>query len=208
MTPVTRRWIEALAPHCLGHVETLLSTYAIARHVLELGVPGDFVECGVYAGAQCAVMARALEDFSREHSTLGRRVHLFDSFQGMPQCGPEDSEFIQAGNKPGEAACDLAGVQSNMHNWGIPEDLLVYHKGWFQDTLPYIVHRSRTLTEIALLRLDGDLYGSTKVCLEHLYPLVPRGGWVIVDDYPLSGCRKALHEVVGYPQPMQWCKTI
>ncbi len=75
--------------------------------------------------------------------------------------------------------------------WGIPDELLMYHPGWFKDTVASMMQ-----TPIALLRLDGDLYESTKVCAETLYPLVSPGGWIIVDDFSLSGARKAFLEVV------------
>ena len=55
---------------------------------------------------------------------------------------------------------------------------------------------------IAALRLDGDLYASTKVCVDVLVPKVSKGGWVIVDDYHLSGCRQAVTEALGYPAPV------
>jgi hypothetical protein len=80
-------------------------------------------------------------------------------------------------------------VKENLFHWHLPADLFVFHEGWFQDTIPKVV-----MGPIALLRLDGDLYESTKVCLEGLYPKVSKGGWVIVDDYALTGCRKAVHE--------------
>jgi hypothetical protein len=49
--------------------------------------------------------------------------------------------------------------------------------------------------EIAILRLDGDWYASTRVCLEHLYDKVVRGGFIIVDDYGCyEGCKKAVDE--------------
>ena len=47
-----------------------------------------------------------------------------------------------------------------------------------------------------MLRLDGDLYESTKVCVEHLYPKLAIGGWVIVDDWNLDGARKAVQELL------------
>ena len=72
---------------------------------------------------------------------------------------------------------------------GISADELHFHVGWFQDTVP----RSATaIKEIALLRLDGDWYNSTKVCLEGLFDKVVKGGYVIIDDYgTFQGCRKA-----------------
>jgi hypothetical protein len=51
-------------------------------------------------------------------------------------------------------------------------------QGYFEDTIP--LHHPAA---IAILRMDGDLYSSTKVVLEHLYDSVLAGGWVIVDDY-------------------------
>ena len=68
----------------------------------------------------------------------------------------------------------------------------MYHPGWFHETVASMMQ-----TPIAVLRLDGDLYESTKVCLEHLLPLVSPGGWVIIDDFDLSGARKAVLEIAG-----------
>lgn len=204
------KFLRMLCGHTLGHYETLRATYDIAAALIANGVPGDFVECGVYAGGESAAMTLAIMEHDRAgiwEGTAGRRrVHLFDSFQGMPKCGPEDTEFIAAKKQPGESACSLEGVQTNMKLWGIPSELLVYHPGWFEHTLNWTV--GHNIGEIALLRLDGDLYTSTKVCLEHLYPRLVRGGACILDDYPLSGCRKAFHEVVGYPQPIMWHKSM
>ena len=62
-----------------------------------------------------------------------------------------------------------------------------YHKGWFQETLPGV---TKEIKQIAILRLDGDFYASTKVCLDFLYEKVVSGGFIIVDDYGTrEGCR-------------------
>ena len=45
-----------------------------------------------------------------------------------------------------------------------------------------------------MLRLDGDLYGSTMDALTNLYPKVSVGGYVIIDDYIIKACREAVHE--------------
>ncbi|HEV2376965.1 MAG TPA: TylF/MycF/NovP-related O-methyltransferase, partial [Streptosporangiaceae bacterium] len=57
------------------------------------------------------------------------------------------------------------------------------------DTLP-----TAPIDKLALIRLDGDLYGSTMDALVSLYPKLSPGGFVIVDDFVLSGCRTAVHE--------------
>ena len=60
-------------------------------------------------------------------------------------------------------------------------------KGWFRDTLP-----GAPIKSIAVMRLDGDMYESTTDALVHLYPRLSRGGFVIIDDYSLPGCRSAV----------------
>lgn len=218
---MTREWWEKVCYHSLGHRTSQEMTYDICRMALERGVPGDFVECGVYAGASSAIMAKAIMEHvaNRGEYALSdnRRVHLFDSFEGIPLAGPEDSELA---HKPsGEAKCSLEDVKKNMRDWGIPDELLVYHPGWFEESVPrwmdsrqyaeelgvaYGDHITK-LPGIAVLRLDGDLYRSTKVCMDYLYPLVPQGGYVIVDDFDLSGCKKAILEATN-PAPIYFRK--
>lgn len=183
----------------LGNPPTFLATQRQVRDLLQRGVPGDFVECGVYAGAHPALMALELQN----HPDQQRRVHLFDSFEGIPHAGPNDDETITGCIGPsqdgrlvssGVSACSIQRVQRNMARWGVSSDLLVYHEGWFQHTVP---ETAPSIGSIALLRLDGDLYESTRVCLTHLEPKVPSGGIVCIDDYALTGCRRAVDEHLG-----------
>jgi O-methyltransferase/8-demethyl-8-(2,3-dimethoxy-alpha-L-rhamnosyl)tetracenomycin-C 4'-O-methyltransferase len=61
-------------------------------------------------------------------------------------------------------------------------------KGFFSDTLP-----SLDAEAFALIRLDGDMYESTYVALENLYPKLSIGGFVIIDDYgAIEQCREAV----------------
>jgi len=63
-------------------------------------------------------------------------------------------------------------------------------KGWFRDTLP-----AAPIGKLALLRLDGDLYESTRDALHALYGKLSPGGFLLVDDYgDFPPCRKAVDE--------------
>lgn len=205
--------LEQFAKRAYSSRETIQASYDIAFGALRNNTPGDFVECGVAAGSNAAAMALAIMDYERFSDgdttrTAGRRVHLFDSFTGIPKCGPEDAEFIAANHPAGLTAHSLESVKSGMRNWGIPDELLVWHPGMFEATIGGAVdelgcvsfprERLNRPKQIAVLRLDGDLYESTKVCIENLFPLVSKGGWVIVDDWDLSGARKAVIEHVGH----------
>lgn len=172
-------------------------TYLAARDIVKRNVEGAMVECGVANGAQVCAMAEACRGEDRE-------FHLFDSFCGIPMAGVNDHDqpgisngkFLVEQTLPlkdrlvssGVSVCSIENVKQNLskHGFGLRYH---YHEGWFQDTLP------KTDTgPIAMLRLDGDLYESTKVCLEHLFSKIVLGGCLLVDDYPLPGCRKALDE--------------
>lgn len=79
-------------------------------------------------------------------------------------------------------------------------------KGWFRDTLPHAPIR-----QLAVLRLDGDMYESTMDALRHLYPKLSVGGYVIIDDYgALASCRQAIddyrdeHRIDAAMQTVDW----
>lgn len=204
---------------------TLCNTYTLASLCILNKVEGDFVECGVAAGAQIVAM-----DFARSKRGQKRTIHLFDSFNGIPLAGSNDEDQPGIGKKP-QAAIDartlnerlvssgvdvfsVETVKTNLLKFNVDLSALVFHPGWFQNTLPIDTLK---IDKIALLRLDGDLYESTQVCLEYLYHKVVSGGYVIIDDYALVGCAKAVHEflvknnlhpiikpVIGGNGPVYW----
>jgi hypothetical protein len=172
------------------------------------GVSGDVVECGVWNGGCVGLMALAN---LRAPGSIRRKFHLFDSFEGLPQPSSYDVDVL-AGFKSlhpelevrdkSDAALQPIGAcvgQSQpevekflVEKLKLNRDDLVFHTGWFQDTVPRV---AQTISAISLLRIDGDWYESTKVCLDDLYSKVAPGGYIIIDDYGIfSGCRKATDE--------------
>lgn len=209
--PKSNHWCMAdLMPYAsvaYSNLTTIQSTYDLARRVILEDIPGDLVECGVGAGAQIGAMGHAV----REHDA-DKRIWAFDSFQGIPLAGPNDVDQPGIGavdpNRPlpsdlrellkssGIAAHSQQQVQANLRRWQLPLERYVFVQGWFQDTVPH-----HSIDRIAFLRLDGDLYESTKVCLEHLFPKVSPGGYLVVDDYAMLGCRKATDEYLAQHAP-------
>lgn len=194
-------WIDKfVAPSALGNKPTLYATAALTLHILRKKVPGCLVECGVFAGAHPAIMA-----YICRFTGQVRTVYLCDSFEGIPKAGPKDHDIARLvgrvdANPDGSvpivssqiSACPIENVRQNMVNkWGADPVTLRWVKGWFQDRIP------KTNTgPIAMLRLDADLYESTKVCMEHLFPKVSVGGFVVVDDWPQQGVQDAISEVL------------
>lgn len=179
--------LEQISNYALAERGTTEATYDLSALVLEQGIAGCFVECGVFAGAQVAAMALA------QH-TLGlrRKIHLFDSFQGIPKAGPQDGE--EGPKIEGKSICSLADVQKFLfETCGFHPGMFEFHVGWFNTTVPGALAGE----EIALLRLDADLYASTKICIAEFEPMLALGAWMVVDDYVLPGCRKAVDETIG-----------
>lgn len=177
-------------------------------HCERMGLPGAMVECGVWKGGAVGLVALALKQGSTKPH---RHLHLFDSFTDI--CAPDPKvdgqralrEFGNAAAPVGElqplvGAYDSVGGHGTVDacrdlietRIGYPTSLVHYHVGWFQHT---VASAAPAIGPIAILRLDGDWYSSTKVCLQHLYHQVVAGGFVIVDDYgTYEGCRKAVDE--------------
>ena len=67
-----------------------------------------------------------------------------------------------------------------------------------------LIHRrieAKLGCSIAVLRLDGDWYDSTMLCLEHLLPLAVPGGLMLIDDYyTWDGCARAVHDYLSREQ--------
>jgi len=155
-------------------------------------ISGCVVECGVWRGGMSAGMAELLG--------AQRDYLLFDSFEGMPPAredldgaaaiawqsnaaGPIYRNNNAASQEEAAAAMKLSGATS-----------FSLVKGWFDQTVPGFAPPC----EIAILRLDGDWYESTRVCLENLYPHVAARGIVIVDDYyNWEGCARAVNEFLA-----------
>ena len=84
-------------------------------------------------------------------------------------------------------AVSEADVRANFERYGLLDEQVRFLPGWFKDTLP-----DAPIDRIAVLRLDGDLYESTIQGLDALYPRLSPGGFCIIDDYNIKGCRQAV----------------
>jgi hypothetical protein len=194
--------VRRVRDHTMVSFERLATLWQQVRYLDRYEVPGALVECGTWRGGAVGMMALAHVRSSREPI---RPLHLFDSFEGLPEPtaadGPMASRYSRgrtSGALDTIGACE-APLEDNRalleDRIGYPADLLAYHVGWFQDT---VAASAAGIGPIALLRLDGDWYESTRVCLTHLYPLVAAGGVVVVDDYGhWEGCRKAVDEFLA-----------
>jgi O-methyltransferase len=177
--------------------------YQQVTHLEREQITGALVECGVWHGGSAALMARS----SLDHGRQTRALHLYDSFEGIPE---PDAEIVGRDHANGrlQIAFDYADrggpgsegdVRALLRRVGYDNQAVHVHQGWFQDTVPAT---AASIGPIALLHMDGDWYESTRVCLDHLYEHVVRGGFVMVNDYgAYQGCRKAVDEFLDTLSP-------
>lgn len=179
--------------------ETLMFTYEMAKKYADS--PGCYVECGVAAGAQIIAMAAGAPN---------KLIYAFDSFEGLPLPSNRDDQMPgiamltkdeqQALPDPGKQALVTTGAVSvsdsdfwtHINSSGVFVHNITSVKGWFEETIPLWPQEP-----IAILRLDGDLYNSTRVCLEGLHHLVISGGIIIIDDWRLPGCQGAVKDYIN-----------
>ncbi len=111
------------------------------------GVPGDFIEAGIWRGGVIILM-RALMN---AHQISGRRIFAADSFAGIPK-------NVRATNDPVDLWRDrwvapLAEVQQNVARFGLLDDKVKFVVGFFADSLKALAQE-----RFALIRLDFRLH--------------------------------------------------
>lgn len=173
--------------HTMVGLTRLRSLRWQVAQVLEDNVPGDFIETGVWRGGASIYMRALLA----AHDVKDRRVWVADSFSGLPP--PNPAEFpADAGDelyKISVLSASLDEVKKNFAKYGMLDAQVEFLPGWFKDTLP-----RAPIEKLAILRLDGDLYESTIQALRSLYDKLSPGGFAIVDDFVLPGCRQAVDD--------------
>ncbi len=152
---------------------------AFVRCILSLRHDGVLVEAGCYKGCSTA-------KFSVAANLTGRKLIVFDSFQGLPASKERhtfesftEGEFPDFAFKEGKYAASLEEVQRNVGEYGCLQ-ACQFVPGWFEDTMPAF------RMPIAAAYLDVDLVESTKTCIKYLWPLIVPGGFLFSQDAHLS----------------------
>jgi hypothetical protein len=186
----TRAWRSfwPVKAHTMIGAARLSHLRRLTEATLADGIPGDYIETGVWRGGACILMRAVLAAYG----VADRRVFVADSFEGLPR---PDADRFPADRGDGlfrfdELAVSEAEVRRNFEAYGLLDAQVVFVKGLFKDTLPTLKGHP-----FALIRLDGDMYESTLDALTNLYDGVSPGGYVVIDDYGILGaCRQAVHD--------------
>jgi O-methyltransferase len=176
--PDFQRYYDAIKDHTLVTPQSCHTLLSLARQALHL--PGDVMECGVYRGGTAKLLAGVIGEFDRR----GRRLHLFDTFQGMPKTALDHDYHREGdfGDTSLEAVKALMPAQAPV----------VFHPGLVPETFVGLEDLSLCLTHC-----DLDIYQSILDCTAFAYPHTVPGGFLIYDDYghlTCPGARDAIDE--------------
>jgi hypothetical protein len=202
LDPVATSVWQRVRGYTMTSPQRIVALLDAVRYLVRNDIAGDLVECGVWRGG--SMMAVALQLL--ELGVRDRKLHLFDTFEGMApptevDVDPHGTAAVQIFGASGRGTnekplpwkpASMGEVRTALGSTGYPDDQVHLIKGKIEDTVPAAAPQS-----IALLRLDTDWYESTRHELEHLFPRLVDGGVLIIDDYGYwKGSRKAVDEYI------------
>lgn len=138
---------------------------------------GDVLECGVFRGGTALLAAETVTA-----NGAGKAVHLFDTFEGMPQTTEGIDQFEQ-GWLGRTSAGDVSALME-------PYPRVQIHAGFMPETF-----HGLDIPRISWAHVDVDIYQSVRDCIDFIYPRLVRGGYMIFDDYGFPSCPSARRAV-------------
>lgn len=158
-----RRFMDPDNWHSLDRKYTLAQILKLAARL-----DGDMAECGTYKGASAFLLCQVLKG-------TDKRVHLFDSFQGLSAPGKWDGGYWVPGA--------LSAPENELRQSLTEFDNYRVYRGW-------IPQRFREVEKLnfSLVHIDVDLYQPTRDSLEFFYPRIVSRGIILMDDYGFSTC--------------------
>jgi O-methyltransferase len=147
--------------------------YRLGQHCAHLD--GDFAECGVYKGGTAFLIAYA----QKNNGIQGKRLHLFDTFAGMPAEADKDPSRHKESDF-GDVS--LNAIQDYLGHF----PSVTFHPGIIPETFNVVRD-----CKFAFVHIDFDLYQTTKDCCSFFYDRIVRGGVMIFDDYGFPRYRLA-----------------
>ncbi len=148
---------------------------------------GHVAEVGVYRGGTAKLFALLLEG-------SGKDLHLFDTFEGMPETDTEKDLHHKGdfSDTSLEGVKEIVGQDPHIH----------YYPGFFPATSGPI-----EAFKFCFVHIDVDIYRSVLDSCEFFYPRMATGGIMVFDDYGFESCpgaKRAVDEFFAARQERPW----
>jgi O-methyltransferase len=141
---------------------------AMALKLLETPpeVEGCVIECGTWKGGSAANLSLCCR-------IVGRKLLIFDSFEGLPEADPRDNQGMHY--QKGDYSGPLNEVRTNVSRYGAIE-CCEFVKGWFEGTLPQLER------PVLLAFLDVDLEASLQTCVRQIWNHLGSDSYLFIDE--------------------------
>ncbi len=159
-------------------------------------LPGDVCEFGVAQGTTSALIANEIASFGN------KKLHLFDSFEGLPSPTEKDkliNDIFSLGTieaYEGTMSCPENMVLNQLEAISFPKEKIEIHKGFIEQL---IVKDENLPKEVCFAYVDFDFYEPITVALDYLHNVTFKGSIIIVDDYDFFslGAKIAVDEFIN-----------
>jgi|TARA_Y100000816_G_scaffold282210_1_gene257641 Macrocin-O-methyltransferase (TylF). len=173
---------DLLISNDVSRLRKMFSRYELFKKTLN--VPGDIIECGVFKGVSFLFWLKCIKIFL-PNST--KKVVGFDMFSGFPK-DLKNQEKKSAKKYVKES--DFSGINpkklSELALKILPKEHHELIVGNISKTSKEYVKNNYGF-KISLLHLDLDTFNGTKASLDNFFPLMSKGGIIILDEYGQRG---------------------
>lgn len=164
--------------------------YIIYYLNLALKQNGEVCEFGCANGATSALLANEIKDTKKQ-------LWLYDSFEGLSKPTKEDQlkddifGLKSMEKYEGTMSYTIDEVTSRLKEVKIAKQRIKIIPGFIDASI-----KENLPKKICFAYIDFDLYEPTRVTLNNIKKLLPKGGYIVVDDYDYfsSGVKTAIDE--------------
>ena len=159
-------------------------------------IEGDVCEFGVAQGMTSKLIANEIKESSKN-------LHLFDSFEGLPEPTAKDQlkdDIFNLGSiqaYTGAMSSPESSIRARLAELAFPENRYVIHKGFIEQLIRS--KKSTLPTRVSFAYIDFDFFEPTLIALEYLHEVTREGAMLMVDDYDFfsTGVKTAVEEFIA-----------
>ena len=166
---------EGVSPYTVVSVDRCHVLYSVAQQAAQL--EGSFAECGVFNGGTALLLSRVTAEHDRE-------IHLFDSFEGLPEPDRNYDPGFEAGDFKSASADAVRSLLAD-----VPSPVEI-HEGFVPETFAGLED-----LDFSFVHIDVDLYQSCLDACHFFYPRLVPGGMMAFDDHGFPDTRGMRHAV-------------
>lgn len=178
---------------CLATKPNLWSIYQSLKYICNEKIAGDIVECGVYNGNTLSYIGNIINEFN-----LKKNIWGYDTFDGFVlDLFSEYDIDLKSKKKVSHTSQDVSYSLDEVKKNILKNDKVNFNKYILidGDVMKTLEYEKNLPKKISFLRLDTDIYATTKKQLEILYPRLSNGGVLHIDDYGMHpGVKKAVDD--------------